>query len=139
MGKVRAIQLALVTASLFLTACGLLGGTPGPTLGDQTQLQPQTEAVLTCSQECADRGWCGMTSDQTPVIFGNTLNPMDPVHDRLFYQDTPVSIFQSSTATIETVVDGERSQLPFYQVISLDQGKSGWVAGWCITAPPASE
>jgi hypothetical protein len=62
---------------------------------------------------------------------------MEDVRDRMFPQDTLVQINQVSVATTESVMSGEQSQLPFYQVISLDQGKSGWVAGWCIVAAPA--
>jgi hypothetical protein len=136
--RVRLAQLFLATASLIMTACGLLAGNQGGLLGHQVQLPPQSEAVLVCSQECADRGWCGTTSDQRQVVLGNAITPADPFPDRLFSLDSRVNINQVGVATLEQVVSGEQSELPFYHVISLQEGKSAWIAGWCIAAPPQS-
>ena len=132
-------QILLIAASLVFTACGLLGGSaPEPTLGHQTPLQPQTQAVLTCSQECAARGWCGTTDDQRDVVLGNAENVATIPHDRIFLQDSVVFINLVSLGTLESVASGEQSQLPFYLVTSPDQGKSAWIAGWCIAAAPES-
>lgn len=129
-------QFALLVAVILLTACGLVGGSDQTSaMGDQTRLEINTEATLTCSQECADRGWCGETADQRPVVLGNAIDPSAAGHDRVFQQDTLVNIDFVAMATIEQVVDGTRSQLPFYHVSSLNDGKSAWIAGWCISAP----
>ncbi len=129
-------QLFLFLATLFLTACGLLGGR-GQTanLGHQIGLELNSTAVLTCSESCADHGWCGTAGDQRPVVLGNAVDPASPVHDRLFLQDTQVIIDFATIATIQYVATGEQAELPFYHVMSINDGKSAWIAGWCIAAP----
>jgi len=104
-------------------------------LGHQVELPPQSEAVLTCSQECADRGWCGTLPDQRAVVMGNAGNPAFEPRDTIYLQDTPVFINQVGVGTIELLATGEQSSLLFYQVTSMDVGKTAWVAGWCITSP----
>jgi hypothetical protein len=128
-------QLLLAAALLLLTSCGLLGGGQEVILGHQTELPPQSEAVLTCSQECADRGWCGTLPDQRTVIMGNAGNPVTDPRDTIFLQDTLVFINQVGPGTVELLATGEQSLLTFYQVTSFDVGKSAWIAGWCIAAP----
>lgn len=126
-------RITLFVATLLLTACGLLSGSSQDSnLGHQTRLEPNSVAVLTCSQACADHGWCGTTSDQRPVVLGNALNPAMAVHDRLYLQDTQVNIDFISLATIEFYASGEQAELPFYHVTSFDEGKSAWIAGWCV-------
>jgi len=121
---------------LLLSACGFGGGgAQGEAIEGQNQLPPQSEALLTCSQECADRGWCGTTNDQRAAVLGKSIDPAAASHDLIFLQDTRVYINYVGLATVELVATGEQSQLPFYYVTSLDQGKSAWIAGWCIAAP----
>lgn len=138
MRKVRLAQLFLGAVSLIITSCGLLGGGQGGQLGHQVQLPLQSEAILTCSQECADRGWCGTTSDERQVVLGNAVTPADPFRDRLFLHDSRVIVDQVGFGAIETLASGEQAELPFYHVISLEEGKAAWIAGWCIAAAPAS-
>jgi len=129
------VQLLLTAVLLFLTSCGLLGGSQEATLGHQVELPPQSEAVLICSQECADRGWCGTLPDERVVVMGNAGNPVTDPRDTIFLQDTPVFINQVAVGTLEQLATGEQFTLAFYQVTSFDVGKSAWIAGWCIAAP----
>jgi hypothetical protein len=66
---------------------------------------------------------------------GNALDPATVDHDRVYLQDTLVNVNLMAIATVELVISGGQSQLPFYYVTSHDQGKSAWIAGWCIAAP----
>ncbi len=125
--------LVLTAALLFFAACANLG--QGASLGDQVQLQPQTEAVLTCSQECADRGQCGTLPDQSVVVLGGLTRPTTAAHDVYLMDGSRVGINIMNITTLEVVATGEQPQIPFYNVTSFDQGKSAWVAGWCIAAP----
>jgi hypothetical protein len=133
-------QLLLVLASLLFTACGLLGGgtdeASQQALGHQTQLPPQSQAILTCSEECAARGWCGTTDDERQVVLGNAENVSAVPQDRVFLHGSIVFINLVSMATIESVATGQQAQLPFYLVTSPEQGRSAWVAGWCIASAP---
>lgn len=118
---------------VVLTACGLINSTP--TLGSQTTFAPQSEAVLTCSQECASRSQCGDTAEQGTVVMGGGGGPATRFHELIFPAQARVTINGSDMRTLEPLIGGEQFDLMFYHVTMIDSGKSGWIAGWCVAAP----
>jgi hypothetical protein len=126
----RRAHLLLATILVFLTACGFFGS--DPQFGHQTQLQGA--ALITCGQECADRGQCGIAADQRTVVLGGADGPRTQDHQLFFPSGTTVSVVNSASPFLEVVATRERFQVPFYQVSAPD-GRIGWVAGWCITTP----
>lgn len=118
---------------VILTACSLIN--QQPTLGSQTTFAPQTEAVLTCSSECANRGQCGDTAAQGTVVLGSGGGPATRFHELFFPADARVTINGSDTRTLEPLIGGDQFDMTFYHISVVDTGKSGWVAGWCVAAP----
>lgn len=116
-------------ALLILTACSLLNR--GPALGDTTELQSQ--AMLTCSLACAERGQCGTAPDGTKMILGGQFGPIVENHERLFPANTAVTIIESRVEAVQTLATGEQFELRFYHILPPDR-PDGWVAGWCLAA-----
>ncbi|MFQ5400805.1 MAG: hypothetical protein ACE5E7_14565 [Anaerolineae bacterium] len=131
----RMAHLLLAAVLLTLTACGLMNSALTP--GDQVILEPQSEAVLVCSQECADRGQCGTMAGGRKVVFGSMGGPATNNHELFFFADSPATINGSDTRTVETIITGERTELIFYHVTvaTQEQFEAGWIAGWCVAAP----
>ncbi len=125
--------IVLGLALVVLTACGLINS--APTLGSQTTFAPETEAVLTCSAECANRSQCGDTVEQGTVVMGSGGGPATRFHELLFPAEARVTINGSDVRTLEPLIGGEQFDLMFYYVTVVDSGKSGWIAGWCVAAP----
>jgi len=120
--------LWLAAIVLLVIACG--GGA-----GTGAVIQPQSQARLTCSQECSDRGQCGTSLDGRIFVLGREFEPAVDAHDRLFLQDTVVTVNSSELRTLQTIqpepAGGEQFPHTFYHVTAAD-GKSGWVSSWCI-------
>jgi len=125
--------IVLGLALLILTACSLINSTP--TLGSQTTFASQSEAILTCSAESANRGQCGDTAEQGAVVMGGLGGPAVRYHELLFPAESRVTVNGSDVRTLEPLIGGEQFDLTFYYVTVVDGGKSGWVAGWCVAAP----
>ncbi|MCA9958339.1 MAG: hypothetical protein KC443_04865 [Anaerolineales bacterium] len=127
------IRIVLGWVMLVLTACSLLNrDASAATLGHDTQLE--IEAITTCSQSCRERGQCGTTAEQGTVVLGGVFQPLTNSHDMFFPIDTRVSINGVTPYVLRQVSDGQQFSINFYNVIAPD-GKSGWVAGWCLAAP----
>ncbi|MFQ5437008.1 MAG: hypothetical protein ACE5FD_19290 [Anaerolineae bacterium] len=125
--------LVLGLVLIILTACNRIN--QQPTLGSQTTFPPQTEAILTCSQECAARSQCGDTVEQGTVVMGSGGGPATRFHELIFPAESRVTINGSDVRTLEPLIGGDQFELTFYHVTVIDSGKSGWIAGWCVAAP----
>lgn len=121
----------LATALVLLVACSLLNREPQ--LGHVTPLVD--EGVLTCSQECSQRGQCGTNAELGTVVLGGSVGPVVIGHDVFFLAGETVVINRSENRTLTPVIGGDSFEIPFYQVGAPAQSKTGWVAGWCLAAP----
>ncbi len=119
----------------LVVACG---GNDEPQYGHQVILNGT--AVLACSQECQDRGQCGLAeATQTQVVLiGSgerpTMRPRQfalPVGSQVAINGQPQTINLILATNANT-----RETAYFYSVTIPDrQNQNGWVAGWCLTAP----
>lgn len=126
-------QAVLILVMLILTACSLLNrDTSTAILGHDTRLEGN--AVLVCSQSCQERSQCGTTTDQGTVILGGLFQPQTGPHDVFFPAKTPVTINNVVPYVLRQVSDQQEFSINFYNVVAQD-GKAGWVAGWCVAAP----
>lgn len=124
--------LLLTAIVLLVVACG--GGEAGAVI------QPQSQARLVCSQECRDRGQCGTSLDGRTFVLGREFEPAVDAHDRLFAQETVVTVNGGEERTLQLIqpepVGGEQFQHIFYHVTAIDGSKSSWVSSWCIVPQP---
>ena len=129
----RMLCLLLAAIVLLVVACG--GGA-----GTVADIQPQSQARLVCSEECRARGQCGTSLDGRIFVLGREFEPAVDAHDRLFPQDTVVTVNGSEIRTLQTIqpepAGGEPFPHPFYHVTTVDGSKSGWMSSWCVVPQP---
>lgn len=136
-----ALTLLTILAHLFV-ACSILGGGdngqedayPAPeTAGDL----PAPGPTLTCSQECADRGQCGESTDRGRVVLLSTIEPgLSPEEFDLAVADgSAVSILESRPVEVRETASGFQFSVDFHRVLVQDRNVEGWVAGWCVLNP----
>ncbi len=90
--------------------------------------------MLLCSQACQERGQCGTIANQSTVVLGGIFQAQTSSHDVFFPTATRVAINNVTPFWVRQLVDGQQFSINFYNVTAPD-GKSGWVAGWCVAAP----
>jgi hypothetical protein len=119
----------LIIAVLFLlTAASCGGGDSAAPPDDQAQQQGQ----IVCSEECAARGQCGtLLSGDQAVVLGNPEQPAVSNHQLIFPADATLPIIGVQDILLREPATGNEFTQPFY-MISREDGRSGWVAGWCI-------
>jgi len=138
MARTHALVLLVVLAQLLL-ACSVLGGgnaDPYPAPDDGSDL-PVVGPTLACSQECADRGQCGMSADRGRVVLLSADQPaVSPVDFELAVADgAGVSVLETRPVDVEESATGQRFPINFYRVLVQDRGVEGWVPAWCILNP----
>lgn len=122
--------LVLVFLVAGLTAC--FGGKQ--VLGHTSPLAG--EAVLTCSQECADRAQCGESIDRGQVVLMSPFGPATQGHTMAVPVDTTVQIVDRREEATVVVRSNELATVLFYRVTMPDRPEPGWVAGWCLSGTP---
>lgn len=121
--------VVLLALLLVLTAaCSLRGDNTNMVLGSEVILSGQ--AMLTCSQECADRGQCG-TADAGEMILVNSPEPAVSNHNMAISAGTLVTIDHAESRQVLQISNSESLNIDFYLVNIPDRG-FGWTAGWCI-------
>lgn len=126
--------ILLLLSLLSLTACSLLNrGTAATVLGHDTQLG--AGATLICSQVCAERGQCGTAVDQGEVILGGHDQPRLAQQNVLFPVSAAITVLETSSYNVRQLSGGDPFPINFYKIATAE-GKIGWVAGWCLAAPP---
>jgi hypothetical protein len=131
----RGLVLCLLLAAMMLlvVACG--GGA-----GTGAAIQPQSQARLVCTQECRDRGQCGTSLDGRIFVLGREFEPAVDAHDRLFPQETVVTINGGEIRTLQPIrpepAGGEPFPHTFYHVTTIDGSKSAWISSWCVVPQP---
>jgi hypothetical protein len=132
--KWRTIQriclLILLSGSFFvLNACSVL-----KIIQDEQQEADSSkveEATLICSEECQDRGQCGLDELGSEFVLLAGSAPTLENHDQAYQANTPVTIVGKEDRSIIQVSSGVPVDAPFYNVVLPDGGQA-WVAGWCL-------
>ena len=114
--------------SLLLVACGLLGGDQGDTEGEVQQVE--TQLRLECTEQCRERGQCGLLENEDMVVLGHSASPHTINHDVLFPNGTVVVEIQTQSRTASSPTE-ERLNILFHEVRA-DNSQRGWVADWCV-------
>lgn len=113
----------------FITGCGLFNRDP------QTQPpegQAVTQITVVCSDECARRGQCGQTRDGRSVVLGHPERPAVQDHQMIFTTGSPMTFVSANTRRVQVIATGEEFDQTFYLITRPEDGRSGWVAGWCV-------
>lgn len=135
--------LILVIMANLVVACSLLGGGGDPPASypapgqDAGAAFPAGGPILTCSQECADRGQCGESTDRGRVVLLSAGQPavsqLD--HDLAIADGAGVTIMEMRSLNVMENATGFEFPVNFYRVLVHDRNVEGWVAGWCILNP----
>lgn len=130
--RARPFPAHLILALFFLTftlGCSLLNpDTPDPAPEGQAAAQ----VTMVCSEECAKRGQCGQTADGRSVILGHPDRPVVSDHQMLFSADASLPMVGTRSQRVRVVTTGAEFDATFYLVTRPEDGRSGWVAGWCV-------
>jgi hypothetical protein len=119
--------------AIIIAACG--GGEATPRLGSEIILSGN--AVLTCSQECQDRGQCGVVAGTETqfVLIGSPEQPTTRPRQFALPPGSTVTIISppQSTTLVLTTDPNARETVNFYPITIPDRANApGWVAGWCL-------
>lgn len=129
-GQVATLALSLLAFMVLLAACR---GQTGPAQrGDQAVLTGT--ALLECSQECADRGMCGVSPERGEVILLSSWGPATRDFDLAVTSQTPVTIITYLEEVVVEVVTNLEFPLNYY-LVDIPDRVPGWVAGWCLRTP----
>lgn len=136
--RTSALILLLVLAQILL-ACSVLGGgdaDPYPAPDGGSDL-PVAGTIVTCSQECADRGQCGTSTDRGRVVLLSADQPaVSAVDFELAVADgAAVSVLETRSVDVQENQSGFQFPINFYRVLVHDRNVEGWVAAWCILNP----
>jgi hypothetical protein len=118
-----------ITVLIALTSCSVL-----KLIEDDEQdaaVADVDEAKLNCSEECMDRGQCGVDEKGDEYILLASSSPSLDDHDLIYKSDTHVNILNRENHSVVQHVDGKTFDMSFYNV-ALPEGGQAWVAGWCL-------
>jgi len=130
--RIRPFLLHLPLTLFFLTftlGCSLLNRNSAAPVPEGQAAAP---VALVCGDECAARGQCGQASDGRSVILGHPERPVVSGHQMIFNADTSLPLVGTSTQRVQVVATGEQFDTNFFLVTRPEDGRSGWVAGWCV-------
>lgn len=121
-----------LAGAMIIVACG---GSDSPRLGSEIILSGN--AILTCSQECRDRGQCGVAqgTENQFVLIGSTEQPTTRPRQFALPTGSTVTIISTPQETTLVLISdpNAREKVNFYPVTVPDRGSAGgWVAGWCL-------
>lgn len=121
--------MLLTITLLVLNACSILKLIQD----DQTEsdFSMVEEATLKCSEECQDRGQCGLDEQGSDFVLMATSAPALENHDKALHVNTPVTIVGKEVRSVTQVSSGDFVEMSFYNVV-LPNGGQAWVAGWCL-------
>jgi hypothetical protein len=123
-------HLILALFFLFFTlGCSLLNRNAEPPAVEE---QAVTQLTLVCSDECARRGQCGQTTDGRSVILGHPERPVVTGHQMIFAADAAFPMVGTSNQRLQIMATSEQFDHTFYLLTRPEDGRSGWVAGWCV-------
>jgi hypothetical protein len=120
--------LLMIFAALILNACSVLKLAQDE--APDSISRENLDLSLVCSEECSDRGQCGITDTGEVFVLLATHEPALIDHDLALAANTKITITQEETLTVLQVTDEEQFVVPFYKVLAPDR-REAWVAGWC--------
>jgi hypothetical protein len=124
----------IVVILMALAACG--GGAEAPSEGlpPEGGVASAFQATLTCSQECANRGFCGTSPDRGQVVLLNREGPsVTPSEFDLAIPDnTRVDILDQRVETVVELTSSIPFDTTFFNVFVPDRQDGGWAAAWCV-------
>lgn len=128
------VLLWLLSAAI-VAACG---GASEPAYGHQVILQGA--AQLVCSQECFDRGQCGLVpgTEDRMVLVGWPDTPSATPRQFALLSGTQVSIAAEPqlVSLLLRQDPNARENVHFYLVTVPERNNApGWVGGWCLQSP----
>jgi hypothetical protein len=114
---------------LVLSACSVLNIIQD----EQPEADPSKveNATLICSEECEDRGQCGLDEQGSAFVLMSKSSPVLENHEQAYQTNTPVSIVGDEIHSVIQTSDSAEIETPFYRIILPDGGQA-WVAGWCL-------
>ena len=124
------IFAAVFALALYLAACR----------GDTVPLVVDEAAKIVCTEQCAERGQCGVLPDDRRAVLANEGRPAVWDHNRFFVDEALVTVREVSNR--ELIASRNRAPLTveatpfphlFYRVEG--EGKNAWVSEWCIERP----
>ena len=136
LGRHLTLLASFVIIISLIAACG--GGNDDAPADDGIgDVAPAGGTALTCSQECADRGQCGESTDRGTVVLLNLEQPavMAAEHDLAVPAATAVNVVEERLVTVLETATGAEFQVPFYRVFVPERNVEAWVAGWCVINP----
>lgn len=101
---------------------------------DEAETPPAavTQVTVVCSEACANRGQCGQTADGRSVILAHPDQPAVRDHQILFAADSTAALVATNSQTVQVVATGQQFDQNFYLLTRPEDGRSAWVAGWCV-------
>lgn len=125
---------SFIVVLLVLAACGGGEETPAEGLPPEGSAATAFQATLTCSQECANRGFCGTSPDRGQVVLLNREGPsVTPSEFDLAIPDnTRVDILDQRVETVVELTLSVPFDTTFFNVFVPDRQDGGWAAAWCV-------
>ncbi len=116
----------------LLAACG--GGAPEATPDGAGAIPSAFQATLICSQECANRGLCGVSQDRGRVVLLNREGPsVTPAeHDLAIAENSIVDIVDQRVERIVEVATANQFDTTFFHLSIAERQDAGWAAAWCV-------
>ena len=75
---------------------------------------------------------CGQTRDGRSVVLGHPERPAVQDHQMIFTTGSPMTFVSANTRRVRVIATGEEFDQTFYLITRPEDGRSGWVAGWCV-------
>lgn len=123
------MMIMMLTVLIVVTSCSVLKLIEDD---EQNAAAADVEEVkLNCSEECMDRGQCGIDDiGDEYVLLASTVPSLED-HDLTYKSDTRVNVLNKENHSLMQPIDGKTFDLSFYNV-ALPEGNQAWVAGWCL-------
>jgi hypothetical protein len=127
------LGLAIALVLFVLAACG----------GSDPEMQPEGMpgeiasafgATLVCSQECANRGFCGTSPDRGQVVLLNREGPsvVPDEYDLAIPENSQADIVDQRVERIVEVATGIEFDTIFFYLFVPERQDAGWAASWCV-------
>ena len=137
----KTYTVLFLTLALLLSGCSLLNKPPeepavvvGET-GELTLLPDGSAGIVTCSETCEKKSQCGIADGNAVVMGKSNDQAVDPmIMDMMLADKTAVSIITSRQRTVQKTGGDLSQQNIFFYNVTANDGKSGWIAGWCVAA-----
>jgi hypothetical protein len=129
------LGVAIALVLFVLAACG--GGDPDTQLEGvpgEGEIASAFRATLVCSQECANRGFCGTSPDRGQVVLLNREGPsvLPAEYDLAIPENSQADIVDQRVERIVEVATGIEFDTIFFHLFVPERQDAGWAASWCV-------